>query len=293
MTGWSRRRYLLSWAMLVVSAGVAACDSPTAAPLSTGGGRALVAVAESASTVAAADTADLFPGCSINNGCPTTGTVTVPETGGNSTIGTFGPQWTAPVTVGGANYGFQIGLVNGSFIGIIWKNGVFQGYWGYCLFPNAQNNWYQTTDPATGKTYLHWENHELDSNRNDTGQVYHYIYDPSTNTLKVYHRDRNGNTKLIYQGPPIKDHGKLPPPDPAGANPYTNENQYTTGVPVPAVPAAPATGTTGPGTATTDTLSSGTFTPRTMSESTSAVRSSVAAPSRHWATGTGAPVAPR
>jgi hypothetical protein len=191
------------------------------------------------------------------------------------------------VTVGGNNFGVQIGLINGSFIGVIWKNGVFAGYWGYCLFPNAQNYWYKTTD--AGKTYIHWENHELDSAGHDTGQQYHYIYDPQTNTLKVYHRDRNGNTKLIYQGPPIQGHGKLPPPDPAGANPYTNENQWTTGVPVPATPAG--TTTTAPGTPTPGTTTTpGTLTP---GGSMSPTMSSGTAPIRHRSTGGGLPVAPR
>jgi len=278
MTDRSRRRFLLGWAVMLVSAGVAACDSSIVAPYSTGGSRALVAVPVTEVAVADSDTTDLYANCDINNNCPTTGTVTVAEPGGNTTIGTFGPGYTSTVTVGGNTYGFQLGLINGSFIGIIWKNGVFAGYWGYCLFPNAMNNWYKTTDPVTGKVYIHWENHELDSNRNDTGQMYHYIYDPQTNTLKVYHR-KNGTTKLIYQGPPIQGHGKLPPPDPAGANPYTNENQWTTGVPVPAVPQGTSTA---PGTATpgTETATAGTM---------SAATAATAAHGRHWAEGRGAP----
>jgi len=276
-----RQRLLLGWAVVLVSAGVAACDSPIVAPRSVGGGAPLVATADT-QAAATADTSttttDLYANCDINNSCPTTGTVTVAEPGGNATIGTFGPGYTSTVTVGGNNYGFQLGLINGSFIGIIWKNGAFAGYWGYCLFPNAMNNWYKTTD-ANGKVTIHWENHELDSNRKDTGQMYHYIYDPSTNTLKVYHRDRNGNTKLIYQGPPIKTHSKLPPPDPAGANPYTDESQWTTGVPVPAVPAGTTTST---GTTTTAPTSG------TMSTSTAAV----GVRGRHWAEGRGAPATP-
>lgn len=279
-----RQRFLLGWAVMLVSAGVAACDSSPVAPRSAGAGAPMVATADT-QAAAPADTSttvtDLYANCDINNSCPTTGTVTVAEPGGNTTIGTFGPGYTSTVTVGGNNYGFQLGLINGSFIGIIWKNGAFVGYWGYCLFPNAMNNWYKTTD-ATGKVTIHWENHELDSNRRDTGQMYHYIYDPATNTLKVYHRDRNGNTKLIYQGAPIQSHGKLPPPDPAGANPYTNENQWTTGVPVPAVPT---------GTASTATPTSETATPATATESSTAT-AAMAARGRHWAEGRGAPAVP-
>jgi hypothetical protein len=277
-----RRRLLLGWAVMLVGAGVAACDSPIVAPRSVGGGAPLVATADTQAAAPVADSvSDLYANCDINNSCPTTGTVTVTEPGGNATIGTFGPGYTSTVTVGGNNYGFQLGLINGSFIGIIWKNGAFAGYWGYCLFPNAMNNWYKTTDP-TGKVYIHWENHELDSNRKDTGQMYHYIYDPQTGTLKVYHRDRNGNTKLIYQGPPIQGHGKLPPPDPAGANPYTNENQWTNGVPVPAVPAG--TTTTSPATPTSETA-----TPATETETMSAATAAMVARGRHWAEGRGAP----
>jgi hypothetical protein len=265
MTDRSRRRLLLGWAVMLVSAGVAACDSPVA-PRSVRDGAALVALADTqagAPAAAADSTSWFYEGCgTIYNTCPTTGTVTVAEPGGNATIGTFGPQWTQPVTVGTDNYGFQLGVIGGSFIGVIWKNGTFVGYWGYCLFPAAWNDWYKTTD-AAGKVLIHWVNHELDSKGNKTGQRYHYIYDPATNTLKVYHRDKNGTTKLVYQGPPIKSHSKLPPPDPAaGAGPYTNENQWTTGVPVPPTPTAPATttpSTTTPSTATpsTETSSSG------------------------------------
>jgi hypothetical protein len=261
-----RRRFLLGWAVMLVSAGVAACDSPVA-PRSMGGGPALVAMADTqagAPAAAADSTTWFYEGCgTIYNNCPTTDSVTVAEPGGNVKIGTFGPKWTQPVTIGGDNYGFQLGVKNGSFIGIIWKNGTFVGYWGYCLFPNAWNDWYKTTD-ATGKVLIHWVNHELDSKGKKTGQRYEYVYDPATNTLKVYHRDKNGNTKLVYQGPPIKSHGKLPPPDPAGADPYTNENQWTTGVPVPPTPAGT---TTAPATTTPETATPATGTPSTTTSS--------------------------
>jgi hypothetical protein len=274
-----RRRFLLGWAVMLVSAGVAACDSSPVAP-STEGSRALAATttetvaADTATQAGAADSTSWFyEGCgTIYNTCPTTDSVTVAEPGGNVKIGTFGPQWTQPVTIGTDKYGFQLGVVGGSFIGVIWKNGTFVGYWGYCLFPRAWNDWYKTTD-ATGKVLIHWVNHELDSKGNKTGQRYEYVYDPQTNTLKVYHRDKNGNTKLVYQGPPIKTHSKLPPPDPAGADPYTNENQWTTGVPVPATPTAPDTTTPGTATPTTGTSSTG--------------MSSAVARTGHWSGGGG------
>lgn len=276
MSDWMRRRWLFGWAVMLVSAGVAACDSAVTAPTSTG--RGLVAT-EPATAVAVADsdTTSLWtPSCDLTNHCTPTDSVRVTEPGGNVTIGTFDSTTTATVTVGGNTYKFQLGLtgVGGSFIGILWKNGAFVGYWGYCLFPNAMNSQYKTTDPATGKVYIHWENHELDSANHDTGQMYHYIYDPQTNTLKVYHR-KNGTTTLIYQGPPIQSHNKLPPPDPApGAGPYTGENQYTNPAPVPPTP----TGTATPTSPTTRTgTSMDTATPSTTSNARSSGTSTVLA----------------
>jgi len=265
MSDWMRRSRLLAWAVMVVSAGVAACDSAVTAPTTTGRGLVSTETTQQAAAVADSDTTSLWtPSCDLTNHCTPTDSVTVAEPGGNVKIGVFDSTTTAKVTVGGNTYKFQLGLtgVGGSFIGILWKNGTFVGYWGYCLFPNAMNKTYKTTDPATGKVYIHWENHELDSANHDTGQMYHYIYDPQTNTLKVYHQ-KNGTTTLIYQGPPIQSKNKLPPPDPApGAGPYTGEGQYTNPAPVPATPtgtttATPTTGTATPTTGTSSTSSTG------------------------------------
>jgi hypothetical protein len=274
--------------MLLASATLAACgDSPVASRYADPS-RTLIPVADTATAaptgaaVADTDTSALWtPDCGLNNFCTPTDSVTVAEPGGNFTIGTFNPTWSTTLTTGGNTYKYQMGLtgVGGSFLGILWKNGAFAGYWGYCLFPNANNAQYKTTDPATGKEYIHWQNHELDSANNDTGEMYHYIYDPQTNTLKVYHRQRNGSTSLIYQGAPIKDHGKLPPPDPApGTGPYTNESQYTSGRPVPPTPAAPPTsgGTTTPGS-TTPPTSGGT----TPSDTTATVGSPMSLGTTH------------
>jgi hypothetical protein len=253
MPNWIRRKLLPGCATVLASAILAACGDSPVAPRHADPSRTLIVTMDTAAAVAVADTSNLWtPDCNLDNFCTPTGSVTVPEPGGNFTIGTFNSTWSATLTVGGNTYKYQMGLtgVGGSFIGILWKNGTFAGYWGYCLFENAKNRQYKTTDPATGKVSIHWENHELDTAGNLTGEMYHYIYDPQTNTLKVYHRQRNGTTSLIYQGAPIKNHGKLPPPDPApGAGPYTNENQYLFGRPVPPVPAAPST----PGTLTPST----------------------------------------
>lgn len=246
MPNWMKRTLLPVWAMLLAGA-LAACGDSPVAPRGPDARLTLVPSLDTAVAVAVldSDTSSLWtPNCSLTNNCQPTDSVTLPEPGGNVTIGTFNPTWSATQTVGGNTYKYQMGLttVGGSFVAILWKNGAFAGYWGYCLFPNANNNQYKTTDPVSGNTYTHWENYELNSAGNPTGEMYHYIFDPQSGTLKVYHRQRDGSTRLIYQGAPIKDHGKLPPPDPAaGAGPYTNENQYTTGRPVPAVPAAPST----------------------------------------------------
>jgi hypothetical protein len=253
-------RVLLKWCVLALAAGAAACDSPTVtdAPYSVNvpaGSRVLTPVTAD-TAVAVTDTADLFPNCTVDSSrCPGTGTKTLTEPDGTPTkIRTLGDSAKTTITVGTSKFTFELAIrdnnspTGGDFIGVIYKDGVFVGYFGYCVYLDGVNSQYTTTDGA-GNTYIHWENTHADTTKKD---MYHYIYDPKNNELKIYHKKADGTTVLVYQGPPIKNAENIPPPDPAaGAGPYTGENQYAPG----SIPTTgTSTGTTG-GTTTTSPTS--------------------------------------
>jgi hypothetical protein len=254
-----RRGIRMGW-LAAVALLLAACDSPTLAPsaaVPAGGPARLAAVA----STAAADTA-VAPAADSDTIWfpigPVSTTGTWPDSfrlglpGGDTiTVRTLaGDSGEAKVVVGADTFVFQVGVwsngssSNGDFIGIIWKNGQFAGFWGHCSLHS--NDWYFTRDPATGKIYAHWKN-TLDPS---TPWTYHYIYDPQRNVLKIYHRKPDGSVVLVYLGPPVKKTTNLPPPDPpAGHGPWTSEAQI-------AAASTSATTTGGGGATTTGTSAS-------------------------------------
>lgn len=99
------------------------------------------------------------------------------------------------------------------------------GFWGRCSL--ATNDTYSVNDPATGKPrWVHWENYDANQE-----EMYHYIYDPVTGKLKIFHRHKDGTTVQVYEGPPIQDPGKMPPPDPpSGGSASTPVNGSSSGM---------------------------------------------------------------
>jgi hypothetical protein len=257
----TRGRLLLGWAVVALGLGAAACDTPTMvrAPARPGAPGALVAIA--VDTPAHVNMySDSFNRC-VTTGCDGVGTTTITEPGGSTApMRTLGDPAKKTITIGSDTYVFEVAIwdiVNsshGDFMGIIRKNGTFVGYWGMCALDGGHNDWYTTTDPATGKKLIHWRNYG--GIRADTGKVYHYIYDPATNLIKVYYKGPNETTgRLIYQGPPIKHVSNMPPPDPGpGHAPYTSESDYDTTL-------ATGTGSGGTTSGTSPGTTGGTGTP--------------------------------
>ena len=238
-----RRKLPLRLLALALAMGAAACaDSPTGTelPYSVNQPRTLVAMTETTSSTALADTTatagdrdttDLFPNCDVSGSrCPGTGTATITEPGGTTTkLRTLGADAKKDITVGTTKWTFELAIwdngsaTGGDFIGVIYKDGKFVGYFGYCVYIDGVNSQYTTKD-AAGNVYIHWENTHADTTKKD---MYHYIFDPQKNVLKIYHKKTDGTTVLVYQGPPITHAKNLPPPDPAsGAGPYTEEKQF-------------------------------------------------------------------
>ena len=118
------------------------------------------------------------------------------------------------------------------------------GFWGRCTL--ATNQTYSKNDPATGKPrWIHWENYDSDEE-----EMYHYIFDPVTNNLKIFHRHEDGRVVQVYDGPPIKDPGKMPPPDPQAS---TTTGTTTTTASTPGTTTTASTPGTTTGTTTAPT----------------------------------------
>jgi|GEM_PF-2186232 len=250
------RRLMFGWAAALAVA-VSACDAPTLSPVAAPA-ESIRLIAPATPTATTADTAtraDLFPKCTVSSSrCEGTDTIKIAQPGGDTVrVRTFDENSKNTMIFGGDTVVMQLGILDvnnatgGDFIYVIWRDGQFAGYFGHCAFVDGNNKEYITTD-STGKKLVHMENSHQDTTNNE---VHHYVYDPATNKLKVYHR-KNGETteRLIYDGPPIKNIANVPPKDPpAGQGPYTSEAQLssTTG-----------TGTTGTGTTGTGTTGTGT-----------------------------------
>jgi hypothetical protein len=251
---------LFGW-VAALSVLAAACDSPTLAPSARAGilinapfSFDTALVRDTMVSVADSDTTDLWPDCTVDSSrCPGTDTIKIAQPNGDTVpVRVFGPGEQTTIVVGQDTFVFQLGILNednstgGDLMGIVWKDGEFAGYFGHCVFGDGDNREYITTDPLTGKQYIHWENFHQDTTNTE---MYHYIYDPSTNTLKIYHRPNGGTAVLIYQGPPIKDIHNTPPPDPQPGNgPYTSESQFPGNSSTPSG-GTPSGGTpSGPGT---------------------------------------------
>jgi hypothetical protein len=238
---------------------VAACETPTLAPPGAAPGdgpAALIGVANHSMALApdsavasAADTDTIwFPIDSVNTGDPWPDTIKVGLPAGDTiSVRTLGDSGKVKVVVGADTFVYQIGVwengsaSNGDFIGIIWKNGQFAGFWGHCSI--KWNDWYFSRDPATGRIYLHWKNTSA-----TTAWTYHYILDPQTNVMKIYHRRPDGSVVLVYRGAPIQKQGNLPPPDPpAGQGPWTSEAQVAAWIAAGSPGGGTSTGT-GPST---------------------------------------------
>jgi hypothetical protein len=247
------RRLLFGWTAALAVA-VSACDSPTLERVTAPAESTRLIVLETTTTTATtADTAtraDLFPKCTVSSSrCEGTDTIKIAQPGGDTVrVRTFDENSKNTMIFGGDTVVMQLGILDvnnatgGDFIYIIWRDGQFAGYFGHCAFVDGNNKEYITTD-STGKKLVHMENSHQDTTNNE---VHHYVYDPETNKLKVYHR-KNGETteRLIYDGPPIKNIANVPPKDPpAGQGPYTSEAQFSS---------TSGTGTTGTGTTGTGT----------------------------------------
>ncbi len=279
------RRLLFGWAAALAVA-VSACDSPTVAPTAAPAeSRRLIGHETTTTTTATADTAtraELFPKCTVSSSrCEGTDTIKIAQPGGDTIkVRTFDANSKNTMIFGGDTVVMQLGILDvnnatgGDFIYIIWRDGVFSGYFGHCAFVDGNNKEYITTD-STGKKLVHMENSHQDTTNNE---VHHYVYDPATNKLKVYHR-KNGETteRLIYDGPPIKNISNVPPKDPpAGQGPYTSESQLSstsgtgstgTGTTGTGTTGTGTTGTTGGTTTSPTTTTPSTTTPSTMSPS--------------------------
>lgn len=246
----NRRRMLFSW-VAALSIAAAACDSPTFAPRSAdpAGPTRLVAT-----TTAVAAREDLFPNCTLTSSqCEGTGSISITEPDGDKIpVRTSDNTTKRTLVVGQDTFVFQVGIhdvdneTGGNFLFIIWKNGQFVGYFGQCLWEDGDNKAYMVTE--NGKTYIHYENtHQPPST---STEMWHYIYDPQTNTLKIFYRPNGGTAVEVYRGPPIKNQENLRPPLPQnGAGPWTSENQFDPNS---------GTGTTGTGTGTGTTGGTGT-----------------------------------
>jgi hypothetical protein len=236
-----RRRLLMGWAVGVLGLGAAACESPTAPATGTRTGATewLIAAAPATGmtldtlTIAKLDTTRFK--CVAGNDCPGVDTITV-KLPGNDSLRLIELDSTSKqkVIVGTDTFVFQIGIWDrvppnpGDFIGIIWKNGKFAGFWGHCSMEPADNWEYITRDPVTGKVEVHWFNR-----RRTDGKQYHYIYDPKTGKLKILYTPPGSTVETpIYDGPPIQHPRNIPPPIPAaGHGPWTGENQYDSTLP--------------------------------------------------------------
>jgi hypothetical protein len=263
------RRLLLTAAALGLTMAAAACDSPTAPhrplPRPEMTGTSASALIAATPTTVVADTpkpVDMYSDsfiCNVSSQCPGTGKDTITETGGTKTpLRTLGTPARKTITVGGVTYTFdvsiwdKVNITGGDFVGVIKKNGTFAGYWGHCYFGDGVNAWYTTVEG--GKTLVHWVNSHGDTTNTET---YHYVYDPSTGKLKIYHR-LNGaaGETLIYDGPPIQHARNLNPPDPAPGKPaWTGESQFDSTVPATTGGTTGTTGGTGTATPTTGTTS--------------------------------------
>jgi hypothetical protein len=271
------RRLLLTAAALGLTMAAAACDSPTAPFEAPRPASRLVAI--EAGTTATLDTATVAPQvhdstsicsftCTVWDTDPGVDTITIRQPGGDSIrFRELGPQGQSKIGVGTDSFTLQVGIwdkgtPHGDFLGVLRKNGQIVGYWGHCSLEGGINAQWVETDPATGKKYVHWKNWATSGV--DAGKTYHYIYDPQTNTQKIYYQgpgDTSG--RLIYQGPPIQTAGKIPPPVPAAGTWYTGESQYTSSWATPGATApghaattGTTTGTTGSTTGTTGTTGS-------------------------------------
>ncbi|MDB4950360.1 MAG: hypothetical protein JWM27_3009 [Gemmatimonadetes bacterium] len=230
------RRWMLTGVVTALALAASACESPTlvSRPAPAAGIERLIVEAAPGTLSPATQARDtLFKRCGgVTTGCEGDDTVVIHEPGGGLTpVRVFTDSGSQVVVSGTDTVTAQLGIwdngdtTNGDFIGVLWRHGQFAGYWGHCSFVDGLNLQYTTTDPA-GNVYIHWEN--THANPNDP-EMYHYIYDPVHNTLKIYHRHSDGSTVLIYFGPPIQNADKLFPyvPDPpAGHGPWTNESQW-------------------------------------------------------------------
>ncbi|HET6229489.1 MAG TPA: hypothetical protein VFE05_05365 [Longimicrobiaceae bacterium] len=260
-----RRRLMLGWSVVALALGAAACDSPTDPLTAPRPASRLVATGTMATATldSAAVARDSTPVCSFTctvwDSTPGVDTVVIRTPGGDSIrLREFGPQGQSKIVVGGDTFTLQVGVwdkgtTHGDFLGVLRKNGQVVGYWGHCSLVGGINAQWVETDPATGKKYVHWKNWATGGV--DAGKTYHYIYDPQTNTLKIYYQgpgDTSG--RLIYQGPPIGHATKIPSPVPAAGTWYTDESQYTSSG---AAPGATAPGHAATTTPTTKTTSAG------------------------------------